>query len=139
MKKTGEIVAEKIMKLRKARGFSQERLAELADVPRRTLQNIESGETTSPGIESLMPISAALEVSIATLVGEDMPIPRELLARVIDSAHVEDPFQVAALLMERFASAPPRLRAVVLAYLFQDFEVMRKYQREIASLTPKPK
>lgn len=139
MKKTGEMVAKKIMELRKAHGFSQERLAELADVPRRTLQNIESGETSSPGIENLVPIAEALEVSISVLVGEKKIIPRELLGRVIESPDFEDPLRVAALLLEQFAAAPPRLRAVVLAYLFQDFEVMRKYQREIAALMPKPK
>lgn len=139
MKKTEESLGEKIAKLRKSRHFSQDRLAEVADVPRRTLQNIESGETESPGIDNLIPIAVALEVSLGELVGEKKLIPRELIARAIESPESDDSLRVASLLLQQFEAAPPRLRAVVLAYLFQDFEIMRKYQKEIAALMPKPK
>lgn len=139
MKNTGEMLGDKIVKLRKSRDLSQEKFSELADVPRRTLQNIESGETASPGIDTVMQIALALEMPLGELVGEKQVIPKDLIGRVVESVESEDPLRVASLLLGRFAAAPPRLRAVVLAYLFQDFEIMRKYQKEIAALMPKPK
>ena len=62
-----------------------------------------------------------------------------MIARVIESPESLDPLRVAALLMQQFADAPPKLRAVALAYLFQDFELMKKYQKKIQALAPKSK
>lgn len=55
----------KIKKLRLAKNFSQEMLAEKANVSVRTIQRLEAGDDTS--IETLNLVAAALEVSIKDL------------------------------------------------------------------------
>ena len=57
--------------LRKAKGFSQEILAEKVNVTRQTISNWELGET-SPNPEQLILLSGALDKSIDELVGNDI-------------------------------------------------------------------
>ena len=56
---------------RKAKGLSQEKLAEKVNVTRQTISNWELGET-SPNPEQLILLSGALGKSIDELVGNDM-------------------------------------------------------------------
>lgn len=137
MEKSGESLGKKIARLRGK--TSQYAFAERADMSRRTLQNIEDGTTEDPGVLTVKNIAKALEVPIGDLVGEKLGPPLDLIARVVESGEAEDVLKVGALLLERFAAAPPKLRALVLAYLLQDFSVVRKYQSEIDALKPKPK
>lgn len=137
MKKTDEKLGQRIERFRGDR--TQQGLADAANLPRRTYQNIEDGTTADPGVLKISQIATALEVSIGELIGERPVIPREMISRVIEAPESMDPLRLASLLIQQFADAPPKLRAVVLAYLFQDFEIMRKYQKEIAALAPRPK
>lgn len=60
-------LAERILDLRSKRGLTQADLALLADVPRSTIANLESG-TSNPSLISLAKISSALNTSIEMLL-----------------------------------------------------------------------
>lgn len=60
-------LAERIQALRARRGLTQSDLAKLADVPRSTIANLESG-TGNPSLINLAKISAALSTSIEMLL-----------------------------------------------------------------------
>ena len=53
---------KKVQLLRQERGISQERLAEIVDVHKNTISNIERG-LSDPSFQTLLRISEALEVS----------------------------------------------------------------------------
>ena len=57
-----------IYNLRKAKGFSQEYMAEQINVSRQTISNWELGET-SPNPEQLLLLSKILETSVDNLLG----------------------------------------------------------------------
>ena len=69
-------LGEKILKLRKKNGFSQENLAEKVDVTRQTISNWELGET-SPNPNQLKLLSKALNVSIDELLDNEEFISKE--------------------------------------------------------------
>lgn len=54
--------------IREARNLTQQKLAELARVPRATLSNMESGEA-NPTLNALAGVGSALQVSIEELIG----------------------------------------------------------------------
>ncbi|MBO5121165.1 MAG: helix-turn-helix transcriptional regulator [Bacilli bacterium] len=60
-----------IYNLRKAKGFSQEYMAEQINVSRQTISNWELGET-SPNPEQLLLLSKTLETSVDNLLGNEM-------------------------------------------------------------------
>jgi transcriptional regulator with XRE-family HTH domain len=62
-------VAEKIKKIRKAKGISQDRLAELTGLNRVHLYRLESGKQ-SMTLRTLKIIADTLEVRVRDLIGE---------------------------------------------------------------------
>jgi len=62
------ILAAKIKELRLAKGYSQEYLAETAQLSLRTVQRIENGETIPRG-HTLNRLAKAMDISIAELTG----------------------------------------------------------------------
>lgn len=60
-------LAERILDLRMRRGLTQADLARIADVPRSTIANLESG-TGNPSLINLAKISSALSTSIEMLL-----------------------------------------------------------------------
>jgi transcriptional regulator with XRE-family HTH domain len=60
------LLGKRIKELRKARGFSQEALAEKMDGHPKYLGSVERGEQ-NPTIEFLMKLAAALKVDLASL------------------------------------------------------------------------
>ncbi len=64
-------LGNKILKLRKKKGLSQEELGEKIDVTRQTISNWELGETT-PNIEQLKLLSKEFNISIDELVDNDL-------------------------------------------------------------------
>jgi XRE family transcriptional regulator, regulator of sulfur utilization len=60
------MIADKIIELRKRKGLTQERLAELANINLRTLQRIEKSESIPRG-HTLQELARALEVPIDEL------------------------------------------------------------------------
>jgi transcriptional regulator with XRE-family HTH domain len=61
------MLAKKIRELRNNRGFSQEKLARLADISYNTVVKIESGESKHPTIQTMAGIARALGVSLDDL------------------------------------------------------------------------
>jgi len=61
-------IGENIKKIRKKRGFSQDKLSKLADVTHTTLAKIESGKNDNPTVKTLLKISKALNVGLDDLV-----------------------------------------------------------------------
>jgi transcriptional regulator with XRE-family HTH domain len=88
MENTKELLGARIKEIRKARGLTQEQLAEMIDVEQKHVSRIESGKNY-PTIDRLEKISAALNVP---------------LMGFFDFLHLEDDDEVAvnleAMLME---------------------------------------
>jgi transcriptional regulator with XRE-family HTH domain len=61
------VLGGRIRGLRKERGFSQEKFADIAEVDRKHISSIETGKA-EPGSWTLMRIAGALEVSIGLLM-----------------------------------------------------------------------
>ena len=61
-------LANNIMKLRKQKGLSQEKLARLSDVANNTIIKMESGENDNPTLETLRKVAKALDVSVDELI-----------------------------------------------------------------------
>lgn len=59
-----------LAKIRKKKGFTQEKLAREADISYHTLIKLESGGIKNPKIETVIKLSKALSISIDKLVGE---------------------------------------------------------------------
>lgn len=77
---------EKLIKLRKASGLSQEELADKLNVARQTVSKWELGETT-PEMNKLVELSDLFDVSIDEIVKEaKMP---EIIEREIDHEKID--------------------------------------------------
>lgn len=61
-------LANNIMRLRKQKGLSQEKLARLSDVANNTIIKMESGENDNPTLETLRKVAKALDVSVDNLI-----------------------------------------------------------------------
>lgn len=61
-------IASNFKKLRAQKGYSQERVARLADLSLNTVIRIESGVNKNPTIETLAKLANALEVSVDDLI-----------------------------------------------------------------------
>ena len=61
-------MARNLKKLREKKGFSQDRLARLADVANNTIIKIEQGENINPTLDTLKKMAKALEVSVDELI-----------------------------------------------------------------------
>lgn len=71
--KTPTAVGESVLKLRKARGLTQEELANKAGVTKLTVLNIETGETQNPSAETLGSLAVALGATIDELMNRKRP------------------------------------------------------------------
>lgn len=65
----GENLGQKIQKLRKEKGMSQDELARKADIPYTTLTKIEIGVIKKPSVFAVAKIAEALEMSLDELMG----------------------------------------------------------------------
>lgn len=74
-------VRERIIELRKASGFSTNKLAKLASVGQSTLSDIESGKV-KPSIDTLEKICNALGITMSTFFNDDESLPNERLNRL---------------------------------------------------------
>ncbi|MBU2529919.1 MAG: helix-turn-helix domain-containing protein, partial [Elusimicrobia bacterium] len=57
-----------IIKLRKQKGLSQEKLARRSDVANNTIIKMETGENDNPTLETLRKVAKALDVSVDELI-----------------------------------------------------------------------
>ncbi len=65
--KISRYLADNLIELRHKKNFSQSQLASLAEIPRSTLTNLESG-SGNPSLQNLAKISTALQVGIEELL-----------------------------------------------------------------------
>ena len=61
-----------IKRLRLARGWSQEQLAEICALSVRTIQRLENGDNAS--LETLSALAAAFEINVSELANESQPL-----------------------------------------------------------------
>ncbi len=67
MNELGERLGRNVKQLRETRGFTQEQIAKLAEVPRATWANLESG-AANPTVSVLHRVATALQVTIEELL-----------------------------------------------------------------------
>ena len=79
----------KLYKLRKQKGFSQEELANRLNVSRQTISKWEVGEST-PDMENLVAISELFEISLDELVLDKVPEEADTSAQVVKSEFYSD-------------------------------------------------
>lgn len=72
---TDSRIAQKITHIRKALGWNQAKLAQIAGITQATISRIESGKVSNPRIVILIKLAKALGTSIDYLVGMDEEIP----------------------------------------------------------------
>jgi transcriptional regulator with XRE-family HTH domain len=63
------MLADNIKRIRKKNGFTQEKLARLANISNNTLVKIEMGMAKEPTITTIQKLADALDISIDELVG----------------------------------------------------------------------
>lgn len=97
-------IGPKISELRERRGLTQEDLEEKSGVPRRTIQNIEHGQTKDPGIGTISKILKALRYSWADIEADDR----------------RPTFNQAAAFLAKYAALEPELQEIVWAIVFED-------------------
>ena len=57
-----------LRKLREQKGFTQEKLARLADISNNTVIRIEAGKNQNPTLETLKRLAKALDISVDDLI-----------------------------------------------------------------------
>ena len=62
-------LGDNLKRFRKAKGLSQEKLAQKAGVTYSTLSKIEAGYNTNPKVLSLIRLAKALDVTVTDLLG----------------------------------------------------------------------
>lgn len=67
-RKQVENLGEKIQRLRKEKGLSQDELARKADIPYTTLTKIEIGVIKKPSVFAVAKIAEALDISLDELL-----------------------------------------------------------------------
>jgi len=65
-------MSNSIKRLRLARGWSQEQLAEICALSVRTIQRLENGDNAS--LETLSALAAAFEINVSELANESQPL-----------------------------------------------------------------
>lgn len=61
-------VASGVRTLRLERGWSQDALARRAEKPRQTIQNIESGRTKNPDLQTIIAVARGFEMPIGEFI-----------------------------------------------------------------------
>jgi transcriptional regulator with XRE-family HTH domain len=107
MVNTRKTLAQNLVYYREQRQLSQEKLAGDSKVPRRTIQNIEYGQTLSPELDTLKGLAKALNIRVAELIGESASGPG------LD-------FSQAADFLATVASLPLPYQQVILAIAYKD-------------------
>ncbi len=115
----GERVARNVRQLREARGLTQAQIAKLAEVPRATWTNLESG-AANPTLSVLHRVAGALQVTLEELLSTPRAacevfrkgtLPRRTQGQA--EVHKLLPHVIAGMEMDRIALGPgARMRGV---------------------------
>lgn len=87
------MIGEKLYQLRRARGFSQEQLAERIGVSRQTISKWEGGLST-PDLEKLIALADCFEISLDSLVRESANPLQEEVPEASTSAAADSAEQI---------------------------------------------
>ena len=79
-----DLSGKKIREFRDSLGWTREYLSELSEVPARTIQDIETGKTDNPGINTLLPLLRAMAPHIPELSTKADPRP-DLVLWIVES------------------------------------------------------
>ena len=112
MSKDLPIIARNMKKYRAKLGISQDKLSKLADITFHTITKIESGATPNPGIETVIKIANALNVSLNDLTKE--------LWRKAQLKSIEETLWASANKL-RSAVEPAEYKHVVFGLIFLKF------------------
>lgn len=96
-------LAQNILSLRKKKNWSQDRLAQIAEIPRTTLTNMESGEG-NPTLQNVIKVSEALGIGIEELIGK----PRN---EVVLLTKDEVPFKMTGQVLS-YSLMPDRIKGI---------------------------
>jgi len=66
-------IADSLRRIRKAKGFTQQKLAERAGVSMIVVTKVEQGATKDPAMSSLVKLADALDVSVDALIDRTFP------------------------------------------------------------------
>lgn len=118
-----ETLGEYIIRLRKEKGLSQRRLAQLSDMANTTIQRIEEDNTKTPSIDTLRKLESALSLEVGELI--------------------EKAYSDTTIKLSR-ENLPDDLKDIKIEYLkiakkMQDQEVSTKDFEEILNFTQKMK
>lgn len=91
-------IGERIAALREARGWTQTELASRAGVTASAINQIESGLTKRPSIETLFPIADALNVNARELAGIDTDVDDlgQVIAQVLRELPSDRQIEIAS-------------------------------------------
>jgi transcriptional regulator with XRE-family HTH domain len=64
----GDIVLHRLQELRKHRGLSQAGLAQRSGLSRKTVNELETGRTVNPRLETIIRLAKALDVAASELM-----------------------------------------------------------------------
>ena len=78
-----QAIGTRVRRLRKARGLTQQTLAELSDQEPSNISHIERG-ATKLSLPTLVNIANALEVTVDELLCDSLPASRNVLEREVD-------------------------------------------------------
>lgn len=98
--------AERILAIRKSKGFSQELLAEQSGVSLRTIQRVEQGETVPRG-HTMQALATALDVPLDALLATPAPAVEIAVVAPVEAAAVDVP--LAATMPTVAAPTSPQL------------------------------
>lgn len=117
---------EKLREFRKQRGWTQDRLAQLAGISVSHVSQLEKGTRKSPSVDMVYQLAEALSVSVYALLKLDVPVPSTLPYADASACSAEE----AALALPLTAEAASRwtqwanwertLRPEVAQFLFTD-------------------
>ena len=93
------MLGERILKLRKQNGLSQEQLGEQINVTRQTISNWELGET-APNPEQLKLLSKVLKISVDELLGNKIESDLNNNKEKVDNVSKSNKFAVFILFLD---------------------------------------
>lgn len=77
------MICERLKAVKEAKNMTNQQLADLSDVPIGTVNRILSLSTDNPGINTILALATALEISLDELVEAPVPPPVELDALTV--------------------------------------------------------
>ena len=104
-----QAIGTRVRRLRKARGLTQQTLAELSDQEPSNISHIERG-ATKLSLPTLVNIANALEVTVDELLCDSLPASRNVLEREVAQLLADCSHQELQIITETIRSLKASLR-----------------------------